>query len=145
MAGAGCITDKDFGDRGINVADRDGRCHVKIAGAGVYDGGVVNSIGGFGWRRGGTSARRSRSNKFTICNFIFTCYSGSPAASLHEVSSSLVAVRSRACRILAGYGVKVDRFLGAADGAGMVGVDSPAMDGAEATNDPFVFEQRANL
>ena len=96
MAGAGCVSDKDFGGRGINVADQGGGSHIKVSGAGIYNGGVGDLVGRFGWRRGGTAARISRRNKFTIRNFIFTCYAGVPTASLNEVVPALVAVSARA-------------------------------------------------
>ena len=43
MAGAGCVTDKEFQGCGINVADSGGERHAKIAGAGVYDTNVVRT------------------------------------------------------------------------------------------------------
>ena len=63
MAGAGCISDEDFGVRGINVADQGSGRHVKIADSGVYNGGVGYSVWGVGWRRSVTAARISRRNK----------------------------------------------------------------------------------
>ena len=143
IAGARCVADKDFGGRGINVANRGRRRHIKVADAGVYNGGVGDSVEGFVWRRGGTDDRIVRRN--TCFYFIITFYNGGSAASRHERVPAIVAGGTRAHRILAGCDVDVAGFLGDATGTGMVDADTPAMGGAEASGNPFVLERRANL
>ena len=117
--------------------------HIKVAGAGVYDGGVGYSVEGFGRRRGGTAARISIRNK--VLKFIVTCYAGGTAASLHEIVPALVAGGAGARGILAGCSVDVDGFLVAASGTGIFRVNTLAMGGSEAADDPFVFERRTDL
>ena len=79
MAGAGCVTKEDFGVRGINVADWGVGHHILINGAGVYDGGVRDSVDGFGWKRGVNASRISRRDIFYFFIVTSTCYTCGPA------------------------------------------------------------------